>query len=574
MNRVDVVKWRGESEGALIVALLCGVSMTTNMLIGLVIPLLPGLLQRLDPSFASVGALDALLVAAFPAAMLVGSPLATVVAAHHGRFTLLKMCLGLQAGATLLFAYAPALGNHLGPLSSGHERVAITTFAILVLARLGQGASSAGSSLAVFAIATDEFPRTLASVMGFNEVAIGLGFSIAPMFSAALSAAGGFAAPFVAVAGLILAMGPLAELSERRHRRQQQAWRWPRAEQGANVWQACADGRGGTAACRSSAPAEAEADAGQHAGAASHAIGSPGVGLLAAKEGAEQQSRCPSPRGVPAEGARCARATAPFAFAFAAFGLALATCVFGSTNAVLAVRLHAIGVPATRIGLAFAALSASYSMAAVAVGILSDSWTAKDEAARRAAALAPAALSAYQQAMGAGLLLSGVALICFAGGARALDGSGAQEPDRTPSAAGAEMGAESAAAEWRRDVLVLAMLGSGQALALVPSLPALRAAVMRPGTPRSSGAGARAPTTNEVVCTFNVAMQLGMAAGPLIGSALAAALGFARAQLCFGTLCLAYAAATLALRVLQPSGAQSGGVGAAAALLGGAAAIS
>lgn len=490
----------------LTVALLCGVSLTTNMLLGLILPLLPSTLESLAPAFASVGALDALLVAVFPAAMLLGSPLAAVAAARYGRFALLKACLAMQVGATILFGYSPAIGT-LGARSDSRERVALATTGLLLLARLLQGAAAAGSSLSALVIATDAFPRTLASVMGLNEVAIGVGFTVAPVFSAALFALGGFEAPFLVVAGLSVAVMLLAELCDRRR-------------------------------CRVM----------QHPSAA------------AARGAAEPSGR--SARGL--GGLVCAAGAARLAFA--AFGLALATCVFGSTNALLAVRLDAVGLPAAHIGVAYGALSASYSLCAMAAGALADRWSSREQEEARGAAGRPG-MSAYQQAMGCGLLLSGAAAFALATCARAplaeRGGGGARGPGAPD---------EPAAAEWRRDLAALLLLGGGQAFALVPALPALRAAaagtrahVARADEAGGQSASARGVGTYEVVCLFNVAMQAGMVAGPLLGSLLAAAAGFARAQLCIGGACIAYAAATAALRLLEP---RSEAAGASAALLG------
>ncbi|KAG8464426.1 hypothetical protein KFE25_003489 [Diacronema lutheri] len=502
---------KGEGGGLLPLALTLGVSATTNMLIGIVLPLLPDALEALQPRFASVGVLDAMLVAAFPAAMMLGSPLAAASASRFGRFALLRACLLLQAGATLTFAFAPRLGKRCGALSSTSERVAMTTTALFVLARLGQGAGAAGCSLSVFAIVADAYPLTLASVMGLNEVAIGVGFTVAPVFSAGLGALGGFCAPFIALVGLTLAMVPLAELCERSQQRQRAAR--PQLPPAAPA----------------SARKGGDVERGPRAG------------------GAERVRTQPC--------ARCAPPAAPVAFA--ACGVALATCVFGSLNAVLAVRLADLGVPATRIGIAFGALSAAYSISAIAVGIVADRWGQRD------------ACSGYQRAMGSGLLVSALAACALAACAReapALRALAGAPPD-APRARHAW--SDGAMREWWCDVAVLLLLGAGQALALVPSLPALRAAAGLGATSAgpdgskraraaaggaAGGATADGSSTNRVVCAFNVSMQLGMVVGPVLGSALTTTLGFSRAQLCLAALCFAYAAASCAPRCAPARG--------------------
>eukprot|EP00403_Amphidinium_massartii_P001390 CAMPEP_0178370848 /NCGR_PEP_ID=MMETSP0689_2-20121128/518_1 /TAXON_ID=160604 /ORGANISM="Amphidinium massartii, Strain CS-259" /LENGTH=399 /DNA_ID=CAMNT_0019990691 /DNA_START=172 /DNA_END=1371 /DNA_ORIENTATION=+ len=92
--------------------------------------------------------------------------------------------------------------------------------------------------------------------------------------------------------------------------------------------------------------------------------------------------------------------------------------------------------------------------------------------------------------------------------------------------------------KWRGiyEGVVMAALGVAQACALIPSLPAMKAAA-----PHSSSA------TELVVAWFNMTLQLGLVLGPLIGTSLFEAYGFDVELSVFGCLATCYSLVALLL---------------------------
>ena len=73
-----------------------------------------------------------------------------------------------------------------------------------------QGAGAAACNLAVFAMVADHFKNNLGTVMGLNEVIIGMGFTLGPPIGGILEAYGGFHYPFLVASIAIIATIPIS----------------------------------------------------------------------------------------------------------------------------------------------------------------------------------------------------------------------------------------------------------------------------------------------------------------------------------------------------------------------------
>lgn len=516
-----------------LVALMCAVSFATIALIGIAVPILPRAVARLDLAFASADLVVGGLMSSFPAAMLIGGPVAKGAAARLGRYPLLAAGLVLMCAGTVVFALAPALGAAGAPTPA---HAGLPTVLLLLGARATQGLGAVCANNASFAIVLTEFSARLGTVMGLNEVTIGVAATAAPMLGAALYLLGGFALPLLAGAALVCAISPLVGAAASRQR--------------------AIDARTARAA-REEAAAAADFMRG------TLVVASPRAAL--------------AERAEPADGARAAerpRACLPRGLSSGALwlalgGIALAMAIFGVLNGILILHLLRIGLDELRCGVTYGLYSAAYALTSPAAGWAADRWGGC--CATRARTAPHGAPRAFQDMMTLGLALAGLAALGMAAVGPALAGTRA-----------------SVHAQWSLYLGLLCALGAGQATALTPSLPAVRAAVPPPLLAR--------PDVLEAVVTLNnMAMQIGcararpqarpprpnrprplapsvcavlrravrravrrLALGPVLGGLLASALSFEGAVGAVGALALVYSAVAAGARGVAHARGRSG----------------
>ncbi|KAG8465025.1 hypothetical protein KFE25_012388 [Diacronema lutheri] len=518
-----------------LVALMCAVSFGVLSLIGLAVPLLPRMVEDLHPTFASHELIVSALMSAFPAAMLVCSPLVNALAARVGRYHLLRAGLILAALATLCFAFAPRLAR-------GH---AAPTIALLFASRVAQGAGACAANQAMFAIIVAAFDENLGAVMGLNEVAIGASSSLSPVIGTALFAAAGGGAraivlPLACAAALLAATVPFAVYAEATSARDKAAIaaaepllaRMRLAVSASAVGGGSVDDGGG---CEAFEPPSL----------VPRSLSSPQPKVPRSASGTappklpRSVSAACAPLAPPIPRSRSSTATLPFfpsddggaiatltpRLLFAATGVCLAMALFGVANGIIVLHLHAIGLSDGGCGLTYGIFSASYSLAAPAAGVASDRWAGIFPPPR--CAHEQSNVQRYQDVMSLGLIVSGVAALGLAA-ASAL----------VPPSAGVR-------ARWACELAALALMGAGQAAALIPSLAAVKA-----GAPDVTDERVERQTDN-IVTLYNVAMQAGLAAGPLLGAALESAGGFPSAMGATGVACVAYGACGVCMRVVS-----------------------
>jgi len=186
------------------------------------------------------------------------------------------------------------------------------------------------------------------------------------------------------------------------------------------------------------------------------------------------------------------------ALAVPAGGLLLGTTVFGVVEPLLALYLRdEVGAKPGTIGLMFAVFALAYATIGPVMGCIADLFGA-------------------MQLCCVGCLSTGLTLALLFG---PLSGSMAK----------------GSLARMAYQALALVLLGGTTAAQLIPSLSAMKDGVQ--DEPNS---------TERVVAWFNMAIQLGLAAGPVLGAALSGALGFEWASLGCGAGVAAYGAAAVA----------------------------
>lgn len=192
--RLRVPAWR-------VLAVLCGVAFTSNVIISLIAPILPQHYERIGVSQIWCG----IMFSAFPVAMLACSPLVVAAMARFGRVPVLFFGLLLQGITSITFGYADQLTGGVGADPAA-------ALVVYTLSRLACGAGGACANNAIFAIAADRFPDSLSKVMGLNEVVIGAGFSLGPPIGTALVLTYGFDVCFLIAASSIFAFAPFTLL--------------------------------------------------------------------------------------------------------------------------------------------------------------------------------------------------------------------------------------------------------------------------------------------------------------------------------------------------------------------------
>lgn len=187
---------------------MLGVSFTSNLIVSLVAPILPWHLGEIGVSQIWCG----IMFAMFPFATLLATPFTKIAMVRFGRIPLLFTGLLVQSVSTVAFGFGDELTGGVG----ANPTQALTVF-VVARAVCGVGASLANT--AVFAIAVERFggsapgeENRLGEVNGWNEVAIGVGFTLGPPFGNALYLSGGFKSPFVVTALILLVFSPCAFL--------------------------------------------------------------------------------------------------------------------------------------------------------------------------------------------------------------------------------------------------------------------------------------------------------------------------------------------------------------------------
>uniref|UniRef100_A0A7S1QWW6 Major facilitator superfamily (MFS) profile domain-containing protein n=1 Tax=Alexandrium catenella TaxID=2925 RepID=A0A7S1QWW6_ALECA len=143
---------------------------------------------------------------------MVCSPLAVKAMSRYGRAPVLFFGLLVQGITSITFGYADELTGGEG-VDRGSALVVYT------LSRLACGAGAACANNAVFSIAADRFPDSLASVMGLNEVVIGAGFSLGPPIGTMLNLRYGFNIVFLISGSAVLIFAPVSLLCWQPHPR-------------------------------------------------------------------------------------------------------------------------------------------------------------------------------------------------------------------------------------------------------------------------------------------------------------------------------------------------------------------
>jgi len=190
-----------------------------------------------------------------------------------------------------------------------------------------------------------------------------------------------------------------------------------------------------------------------------------------------------------------------------AMSLFFATSVFGVVNSNLALYLqNEVGVSEAGIGNMFSALAVSYAVNGMLVG-----GPVLDRLGASRICAAGGCLAGLSLAVGLGL-----------------------EAGSLPKGSHARM---------VYMIAVLAVLGLAQAMTLVPSLPAMHASL-----PPAPGPGA----TEAVVAWFNIFLQLGLAVSPVVGTAMAGAMGFERTMMICGSVIASYGAFALCYAARHP----------------------
>mmetsp|Transcript_17927 Transcript_17927/g.34267 ORF Transcript_17927/g.34267 Transcript_17927/m.34267 type:complete len:488 (-) Transcript_17927:749-2212(-) len=180
--------WSRENAPLLVGAL--ALSFATANLVSLVGPFLPGELESLGQSPATIG----VAFAVYPIALFVFSPPAGWLCSKIGQAPVLYAGVLLEGVLSIPSAYFATLAP------TDALRVALYIFL-----RTLQGVGGAMSYTSICARLGDRFPDNLGEVMGLQEAVAGLGYTLGPVAGALLYNWGGFPLPFLVMGGLLLA---------------------------------------------------------------------------------------------------------------------------------------------------------------------------------------------------------------------------------------------------------------------------------------------------------------------------------------------------------------------------------
>jgi len=150
--------------------------------IGLIFPILPGLLKELTGS-AEISVTYGLILAAYAAMQFVFSPILGLISDRFGRRPVLILSLAGAAIDYLIMAFTPSL-------------------AVLVIGRLIAGITSASMAVASAYIADVTAEKDRARRFGWMSASFGIGFIIGPVLGGLLSGWFFLRAPFLAAAAL------------------------------------------------------------------------------------------------------------------------------------------------------------------------------------------------------------------------------------------------------------------------------------------------------------------------------------------------------------------------------------
>jgi multidrug resistance protein len=177
--------WPPRSSQRISLAVVTFATFTDMLLYGIVVPVLPDYAEGLGISEWSIG----VLFGAYSAALLVATPYFGALSDRVGRRRpMLWGLLGLAA-ATVLFAFA-------------------TTYWMLLAARLLQGVAAAATWTAGLALIADVFPgQARGAALGTAMAGMTAGMLIGPPFGGLLYEWGGYRAPFLVAAAVVVVQG-------------------------------------------------------------------------------------------------------------------------------------------------------------------------------------------------------------------------------------------------------------------------------------------------------------------------------------------------------------------------------
>mmetsp|Transcript_9028 Transcript_9028/g.11285 ORF Transcript_9028/g.11285 Transcript_9028/m.11285 type:complete len:558 (-) Transcript_9028:67-1740(-) len=178
-------------------AAMGSVGFTSNVFFSMVAPILPDKFISMGIPVVWIG----MVFAMFSGAILIFSPLMGKLSEIYGLADMLTLGLLIQGVGGIVFGYSIYLTNYVG---------SSWILVLMLVMRTLQGVGAAACNLAVFTMVADHFKNNLGTVMGLNEVIIGMGFSLGPTIGAVLEAYGGFHYPFLVASIAILLTIPVS----------------------------------------------------------------------------------------------------------------------------------------------------------------------------------------------------------------------------------------------------------------------------------------------------------------------------------------------------------------------------
>lgn len=191
---------------------MLGVTFTMNLATSIVAPMLPHELRtrKLLPEGPWGATLGGMLFSSAPIATLIATPLVPKITARIGRHTTCALGLLTFATAIATFGFAgPLIASLTGTPSLAAAVYPQTELCLLFLCRMIAAVGGSMAALGAMSCAIEANSQSRGMIVGASETALGLGFSVGPSVGAAFYTAGGFAAPFCAMAALACGLLPL-----------------------------------------------------------------------------------------------------------------------------------------------------------------------------------------------------------------------------------------------------------------------------------------------------------------------------------------------------------------------------
>ncbi|CAD7968412.1 unnamed protein product [Amoebophrya sp. A120] len=428
------------------------------------------------------------------------------------RITILLFGLLLQGLSAILFGYTPIW------FASNPEFVLY----LQIFTRLLGGIGQAFSNLAIFSMVADRFVDDLGLVMGLNEVIIGVGFSCGPPIGSWLELIGGsFSCPFLVSGCLMLFVAvPVVVLL---------AWfelgsRSNRKILNRSLVQPEPGNKDNSLVQPPLAKAKVDAKNVEQEQAAQTPTRTPSYTKNADKITKEEEATTSNIN------LYSVLAKDNFAILIPAGFLFLGTFVFGLVEPIYAIHAKQfLHLDVLQIGYMYAILSISYSLCGVPAGTIADRE------------------KLYLRSLKLGAGVSGFCLLLLGLYHSVLLGEGRSDERRTSTDELQECTVIEA--------VILVLLGLGQALLLVPTLPAMKQTQdsgihnLQDGQPMQKSENTNntntESVTEQVVALFNIFTQLGLIIGPLLGAWLRKVSGFSSTMLLGAVMVWGYLAVVL-----------------------------